>query len=175
MPTAFRTISEKTTAAVLAADVHEGERVVVVSADFAPAVYGVILLMELHRPLPRTWHIWSMAPLAHTLRRVSEREVELLVRDGRMVQSVFEQNFRNDSHPLRVGEQVQLDGARVTVTQVEEGMPTAITVELQAPLETYRFLWWDGEVLARFSLPEVGQTLELPRGDTMFERLLGAK
>jgi hypothetical protein len=116
-----------------------------------------------------------MAPLAHTLRRVSEREVELQVRDGRMVQSVFEQNFRNDSHPMHAGEQVQLEGARVTVKAVEDGMPTAITIVLEAPLETYRFLSWNGEAFDRFTLPEPGQTLELARGDTLFERLLGAK
>ena len=59
--------------------------------------------------------------------------------------------------------------------QVQGGMPTVIRVELEGPLETYRFLVWNGDTLARFTLPAVGETLELPRGDTMFERLLGAK
>lgn len=175
MPHAFHTIGERTTAAVLGAGIQAGERVVVVSSEFAPAVYGVPVLMEQHAPIPLTWHVWSMAPLAHTLRRVSEREVELEVRDGRMNDSVFEQNFRNETQPMHVGQRVRLHDSTVTVAQVEGGMPTAIRVELEAPLETYRFLVWNGDTLARFTLPAVGQTLELPRGDTMFERLLGAK
>ncbi|MFZ5438565.1 MAG: hypothetical protein ACOZQL_01085 [Myxococcota bacterium] len=175
MPQAFHAISERTVAAVKGAAVREGEHVVVVSSEFAAAIYGVPVMMEYGLAVPATWHIWSMAPLAHTLRRTGEREVELTVKDGRMIDSVFEQNFRNERHPMRVGQRVQLRGAAVTVLAVDRGLPTAIRVELEAPLETFHFLRWDGDGLARFELPPVGEALELARGDTIFERLLGAR
>lgn len=177
MPNTFRFIAEQTTAAVFAANVKEGERVVIVTtSDFAPAIYGVPVLLEEKRPIPRTWQVWSMAPLAHRLTRLTEREFTLTALGGQMAQSVFEQNFRGpNTRPLAVGDEVRLEGQVVRVTAVEEGAPTSIHIELLLPPEAFHFVkWTERGLLETMTLPNVGETMELPRGVTLFERdLLG--
>lgn len=179
VPTTFRFIAEQTTRGVLAAEVKQGERLIIVtSTDFAPAIYGVPVLVEQKQPLPRSWHVWSMAPLAHRLARVSEREFTLTALGGQMAQSVFEQNFRGpNTRPLSVGDEVRLEGQVIRVTAVEEGAPTSIHVELLLPPESFHFVkWTDRGLLETMTLPAVGETVELPRGQTLFERdLLGQR
>lgn len=178
MPGTLRFISGQTAATVEAVDAKAGERVVIVTtSEFAPVVYAPGAMTAFHRPLPRSWLVWSMAPLAHRLTRVGERELELSTVGGRMVQSVFEQNFRQTAtHPLAVGFTVEVDGQRLHVTEVEDGAPTAIRIELLEAPEAFRFVRWNGSVFEPFTLPAVGETVELPREATLFERdMLGRR
>ncbi|MDX2014037.1 MAG: hypothetical protein SFW67_27820 [Myxococcaceae bacterium] len=173
MPLAFRAVGERTTAAVSALGLGGGERVVVVSStEFAAAIYGVPVLLEQRRPEPTSWHVWSMAQKAIEVTRVTEREVELRVVDGVMLESVFEQNFRGPAHPVPDGYAVALDGQPVTVVETRDGFPVRVRIELQLPAEAFTFVWWNGDVLERLDLPEVGQRRVLPRSPTVFERLL---
>jgi len=179
MPGTFRFIAEQTTSAVLAADVKEGERTIIVTtSDFAPAIYGVPLLLEVKRPVPRSWQVWSMAPLAHRLTRLSEREFTLTALGGQMTQSIFEQNFRESTtRPLAVGDSAQLEGQVIRVTAVEGGAPTSIHIALLLPPEAFHFVkWTERGLLETMTLPNVGETLDIPRVDTLFERdLLGRR
>ncbi|MGV3624197.1 MAG: hypothetical protein ACO1OB_25490 [Archangium sp.] len=172
MPGTFKFVSGLTVASAKAVNAKAGERVVIVAtSEFAPLVYGPGAITELGMPLPRSWNVWSMAPLAHRLTRVGEREFELETVDGRMIQSVFEQNFRQTTtHPLQVGFSRRIDGQVISVTRVEDGAPTAIHIELLEAPEAFRFVAWDGSVLAPFTLPKVGETVDVARGDTSFER-----
>lgn len=173
----FKNMSELTFDAAKVVDAKPGERIVIVStSEFAPLFYGPGAMTELGRPLPRTWSAWSMAPLAHRLTRVSERDFELESVGGRMTESVFEQNFRQTTtDPLSVGFTARLDGQVITVTKVEAGAPTSIHIELTEPPEAFRFFRWNGDGLEPFVLPEVGQTVDVPRGDTSFERAMLGK
>lgn len=172
MPGTFKFVSKLTQDAAKAVNAKAGDRVVIVStSEFAPVVYGPGVLTELQLPLPRSWNVWSMAPLAHRLTRVSERGFDLETVDGRMIDSVFEQNFRQTTtHPLAVGFSRRIDGQVISVTEVRDGAPTAIHIELLDAPEAFRFVRWDGSIFAPFALPEVGQTVDLPRADTSFER-----
>lgn len=172
MPGTFRFISAQTAASVRAVAPKEGERIVIVTtSEFAPVVYGPGALAEFKQPLPRSWFVWSMAPLSHRLKRVSERAFELSTVDGRMVQSVFEQNFRETkTHPMAVGDTVKLDGQVVRVIEVNDGAPTAIRIELLEAPEAFRFVKWNGSIFEPLQLPAIGETMELPRADTLFER-----
>lgn len=172
MPGTFRFISGQTAAAVRAVSPKAGERIVIVTtSEFAPVVYGPGALAEFQQPLPRSWFVWSMAPLSHRLKRVSEREFELSTVEGRMVQSVFEQNFRETkTHPIAVGDTVKLDGQVVRVTAVDDGAPTSIRIELLEPPDAFRFVKWNGSIFEPLQLPAVGETVDLPRADTLFER-----
>lgn len=172
MPGTFKFVSGLTQASVKAVNARAGERVIIVTtSEFAPIVYGPGAMTELGLPLPRSWNVWSMAPLAHRLTRLSEREFELSSVDGRMTQSVFEQNFRQTTtHPMEVGFTARIDGQIIRVTKVEDGAPTSIHIELLEAPEAFHFVRWDGSVLAPFELPKVGETVDVPRGDTSFER-----
>lgn len=178
LPGTFRFISSLTVATVKTVNAKAGERIVIVStSEFAPVVYGPGAMTELGLPLPRSWNVWSMAPLAHRLTRLSEREFELEAVGGRMTQSVFEQNFRQTTtHPMAVGFTARIDGQIIRVTKVEDGAPTSIHIELLDPPESFRFVRWDGSVFAPFELPKVGEMVDVPRGDTSFERdMMGKK
>jgi hypothetical protein len=173
LPVALSTISSRTVEAMTHLDPKANERIVVLSSsEFAPAIYGVPVLSELRRPHPASWHVWSMAPLPVEVRRTGERQVELEVIGGRMIDSVFEQNFRSDSFPIAVGHKVVIDGETVTVLAVDGVKPTKIRVDLDFDVNDSAFVWWDGETLSRVRLPEVGQSRRFPRAQTVFERLV---
>lgn len=113
-----------------------------------------------------------MAPLAVDVRRTAERQVELEVLGGRMIDSMFEENFRGAGFPLVAGDRVPLEQATVTVLAVDGGKPTKLRVDLALPVSEYSFVWWNGDVLERLTLPDAGQTLHLAKAQTMFERLV---
>jgi hypothetical protein len=176
MPVAFHTVSTRTTAAVMALGLRGGERVVVVSStEFAPAIYGVPVLLEQRQPQPVSWQVWSMAQRSIEVSRVAERRVELRVVDGVMLESVFEQNFRSPANPVPQGTTVALEGQRVTVLETRDGWPLRLAVELERPADDFTFIWWNGDVLKRLDLPAVGERRVLPRTATVFERLLGVR
>lgn len=173
LPIALSTVAARTVDAVTHVDAKAGDRVVVLSSsEFAPAIYAMPVLVELRRPLPASWHVWSMAPLPVEVRRTAERQLELEVIGGRMIDSVFEQNFRNESFPLAVGHHVVMDGAAITVLAVDDGKPTKVRVDLDFAPSGYVFIWWDGDAYSRVTVPEVGQSRRFPRTQTMLERLL---
>jgi hypothetical protein len=173
LPVAFHAVGTRTVAAVRALDLRPDERVVLVSStEFAAAVYGVPITFEEGLPSPKTWHIWSMAQHAVALHRTSERQVELSIVDGAMLDSVFEQNFRNPTAAVPVGLQVPLEGQRLTVLEVNEGRPVRVRVDSELPPEAFSFVWWNGAVLERLQLPVVGERRVLPRVPTIFEALL---
>lgn len=173
LPLAFDAIGGRARQAVRDLALSGGERVVVLSStEFVPAVYAVPLLAELQQALPRTWQVWSMAPLAVDVRRTGEQQLELEVVGGRMIDSMFEENFRGDGFPMSVGDRVQLEKAALTVLAVEGGKPTKVRADLELAPSDYTFVWWDGDTLARVTLPEPGQARRLPNAQTMFDRLL---
>lgn len=176
LPLGLRTVASRTMDAVRALHLTGRERVVVVSSsDFAPAVYGTVLCAELGLPPPTSWTVWSMAPLAVSLRRIGEGELELGVEGGRMADSVFEQNFRGEGYPMKVGDRVELGGQRLTVLSVDEGHPTSVRIELTRPVQDFTFVWWNGDTLERLELPPVGEGRVLPKTETILERFLAGR
>ncbi|MBL8938500.1 MAG: hypothetical protein JNM69_28290 [Archangium sp.] len=176
MPIGFTTVSTRALEAVKALDAKPTERFVVLSSsEFVPAIYTAPLMADLGLTMPRTWHVWSMAPLPVDVRRTGERQVELSVIGGRMIDSVFEENFRNDNFPIEAGQRVVIDATTVTVLTVEGGKPTSVRFDLDLPVEAFSFVWWDGDSLARVQLPAIGARLHFPRTQTMFERLMVGK
>jgi hypothetical protein len=176
MPLGLRSIASRSADAIRDLHLSGQERVVMVStSEFAPAVFGTALIDELRMPAPASWSIWSMAPLAVSLRRIAEGELELGVEGGRMVDSVFEQNFRGETYPMRIGDQVELVGQRLTVLSVDAGHATSVRIELTRPVGDFTFVWWNGDTLERLELPRVGEQRVLPRTDTILERVLRAR
>lgn len=173
MPVSFDVMSRVTSQAVLGLEVKPEERVVVLSStEFVTAIYGLLVLAEHRRPLPRTWQVVSMAPLATVVTRTGERAFELEVEQGAMIDSTFEENFRSDAFPFHVGDRVPLEAMEVTVLALEKGKPSRVRVALELEPEAFAFVWWNGDAMERVSLPAVGASRRFPRAQTMFERLL---
>lgn len=173
MPWSLAVVAERLEHAMRTLALVPGERVVVISStDFGPPVYGAAVNVELGLPLPAQWRVWSMAPLPVVVSRPSERVVELEVVGGRMIDTVFEENFRSERFPMRVGEEIALEGERYTVLAVDAGKPTRVRIELARDPETLTFVWWNGDTLERVRLPEVGASRRFPRPQQILERLL---
>lgn len=177
VPTVFRAWDRGVTRAVTAGERgFEHERVVVLSStDFAPVMYGTAVAALHGFALPMTWHVLSMVPSAVKVTRTDATHFALDVLEGRMVDSIFEENFRATRFPFAPNDTVQLDGLKVTVRGVDGGHPVSIEVELQRPTQDFTFIWFDGVRLARVTLPEPGHVLELPRAPLMAEVAMGAK
>ncbi|MEW5740388.1 MAG: hypothetical protein AB1938_15775 [Myxococcota bacterium] len=153
-------------------DSWAGRRVVIIDcSDFAVGVYTVPALATLGEPLPAAWNLLSPAMAAHRLTRVDERIFTLEIIDGRILDTVFEQNARADRFPLRVGDVVKLKYLTVTVLSTDQDKPNRIEVALHDSPEAYTFVRWNGETVERVELPPPGQSLELPRAQATMERL----
>jgi hypothetical protein len=151
-----------------------GRRVVVIdSSDLAIGMYTVPALATEGRPLPKSWYLLSAAMRAHRVTRLDDRRFTLEIHDGRILDTVFEQNARADRFPLKPGDVVTLQAMSVTVLSTDQDKPNAIEVALLEPPEAYTFMRWDGEQLALVELPAPGQALELPRAPAVMERILG--
>ncbi|MCA3015930.1 MAG: hypothetical protein INH41_26395 [Myxococcaceae bacterium] len=173
MSAAFAEVGARTTAAVRALEPRPGERFVVVSStEFATAIYAMPVIFEERLPAPASWHVWSMAQASVELWRTANRQVELRTIDGEMLESLFEQNFRNPSSPVPEGLTVALEGQRVTVLERRDGRPVRLRVDLERPAADFSFVWWNGERLERLELPAVGARRVLPRVPTILERVL---
>jgi hypothetical protein len=177
LPTVFRAWDRGVTTAMTDGERgFEHERVVVLSStDFAPAMYGTAVAALRGFGLPTTWHVLSMAPSAVTVTRIDATHFRLEVREGRMIDSIFEENFRGTRFPFAPADTVALEGLLVTVGRVEGGRPVSIDVELQRPIADFTFIWFDGVHFARVSLPEPGHVLELPRAPMIAEVVMGAR
>lgn len=136
-----------------------------VAPDPAASLYVPMVRAWHHKPVARVWTTFSFAPFAHRLTRVSADTFELEVVEGRMLETVFEQLMRSTAHPVPLGMTVALEGAEVTVLGLDQGLPNKLRVHFDEPPERggYTLVSWETGALTALKVPEVGQTLELPR------------
>jgi hypothetical protein len=109
------------------------------------------------------WCILSMARATHRIERIDSRTLVITIRPG-MLYGSFEGLFRSDDAPLRSGDSVELDDARVTVLSNNGNHPTSIQVRFHTSLEDPELrllVWMDGR-LAPLDLPHVGDSVEVP-------------
>lgn len=142
-----------------------GRVFVFLAPDPAAVLYPGMHRMLRGKPPPKAWISISFAAYAHRLTRVSEREVEVEVIDGRMMESVFEQLVRSTAYPIPLGHRVSLHGASVEVIGLDEGLPSRLRVTFDEVPERggFTFGQWEGERLVPFVLPAVGQSVVLPK------------
>jgi len=142
-----------------------GRVFVFLAPDPVAVLYPGMHRMLRGKPPPKAWISISFASYAHRLTRVSEREVEVEVIDGRMMESVFEQLVRSTRFPIPLGHPVPLNGASVEVIGLDQGLPNRLRVTFDEVPERGRFTFaqWEGERLVPFVLPVVGQSVVLPK------------
>ncbi|MBN1656354.1 MAG: hypothetical protein JXA30_21470 [Deltaproteobacteria bacterium] len=110
--------------------------------------------------VPRSCRILSAAPHAHDIERTGENELRYTVLAGVLLDSPMEQLYRVDKYPYALGDSVELDEFRVTITELQRGKPFRFRFTFKKPLESpsYLFLYSAGTGLRRFALPRVGET-----------------
>ena len=106
----------------------------------------------------------SLQPLM--VHRPDERTLVIRPQRG-FLSWAFERLFRNEQHPLRTGDRIELTGMTVEVLSLtDDTRPAEAAFRFTVPLEhaSLRWLWWkDGEYLP-FTPPAVGTTVELDPG-----------
>lgn len=132
--------------------------------DVAVGMYVPMVRLWAGKARPESWLCFSLAQYAHRLTRVDEGAFDLEVLDGRMGETVFEQITRAPEIAYAEGMEVTLNGAKVKVTQLDQGLPKKLHITLTEPLssETYTFVQWKDGKLQRLELPAVGASIELP-------------
>lgn len=77
----------------------------------------------------------------------------------------FNRVYRDDGHPMRSGEGLQLTGVQAIVAAVDaHGRPTEVRFRFARPLEDprYCFVAWNGRSYSRLPLPSAGGTVLVP-------------
>jgi hypothetical protein len=94
--------------------------------------------------------------------------------DGGFLSTSMQLMLRSPRHGLGRGEEVQLDGASVRVTELtDDGRPLEVVVHFERTLRDPSLVWmrWQHMGYAPFVLPDAGQTVVLPKaaiGDLLF-------
>jgi hypothetical protein len=117
-------------------------------------------------------HLRVLAP-ADGLLRVARTDRSTLVMkpQGGFFGLPFDNVFRNPSHPLRVGDCVNLTGMTVEInTLTEDGRPSEVSFRFSVPLEdsSLRWLRWEGEGYSPFTIPAIGESVVLPAAPPLF-------
>lgn len=142
-----------------------GRVFVFLAPDPSAVLYPGMLRSLRGKPPPKSWVSVSFAAYAHRLTRTSERDVEVEVIDGRMMESVFEQLVRSTAYPMALGHRVHLNGAFVEVIGLDQGLPNRLRVTFDEVPEGGGLTLgqWEGERLVPLVLPAVGQSVVLPK------------
>ncbi len=77
----------------------------------------------------------------------------------------FDRTFRDDDHPLKLGERIELTGLTIEITALtEDGRPAEAAFRFATTLEDPSFRWvqWKDGVYVPFAVPAVAQTIALP-------------
>jgi hypothetical protein len=114
-------------------------------------------------PLPRRVRILCSGWSPVSVRRTDASTLVIRPKRGYMP-SIADQLFRNEEHPLSLGERVELTGMTVEVTELTaDKRPAEATFRFTVPLEdpSLRWLQWKRGGFLPFTPPEVGQTVEI--------------
>mgnify|MGYP003407122157 CR=1 FL=1 len=155
---------------VLAADLDPQrvaeQRVFLLSAsEFTTTFFFSYIWAHEGRPLPRSFYPITTCPCAHYVTRTADNELLLRALGTSYLGSGEENMFHPPRRMWTEGESVQLDGLRVRAESVVDGLPTALRLTFERPLEdpSYAFLIAVPFGLVRPQLPAVGEQTLLAR------------
>jgi hypothetical protein len=133
----------------------------------APIAYGghlpILRAME-GRPVPRHTRVLAPSGAAVRLSRPDAHTLVVQPRGGYLSQ-IPDRIVRSRTHPMLLGQTVELTGLTIRVTRLTgDGRPAEVAFRFDVPLEDPSLLWlhWADGCFEPFALPEVGQTAELP-------------
>ena len=146
----------------------EQDLVIVDSPEFLLFVSGILsyrVLEGLSVPR-RTWAL-SAWPSALELEREDIQILRLTI-DGGAYAGPLGRLFRGPQRPFRVGETVELAAFEVEILEMIDDRPSVVRFRFDRPLEDPGLRWvhWQEGEYVPFTLPGIGQTLQLsaPRG-----------
>jgi hypothetical protein len=116
---------------------------------------------------PGAIRCWSVMSAAHSAQRITRDDVHTLTieaLDRPLLAGSFDQLFRAPERPFAVGDEVEQCGATYRVAAVRDGKPSKVVVHLRRSFDDPEIgvIAWGGDAFARFALPKVGDSVELP-------------
>jgi hypothetical protein len=138
--------------------------VIVVNApSTAHAMYMPVMRALDGKPVPRRMRVLAPAVPSVEVRRLDDRTLAIRPADG-YIGFAFDKLFRDERHPLNLGEQIQIAGMQVHITDLmEDGRPAEAQFRFDEPLEDSSFRWLqykNGEFVP-FTPPAVGKRIVL--------------
>jgi hypothetical protein len=116
-------------------------------------------------PVPRRMRCLSSGTGGMTIQRPDLNTLVIGVEGGYIGWS-FERLFRDERHPVRVGDSVALTGMTATVTAItDDGRPAEAAFRFAVPLEdaSLRWIWWHDGAFRTFVPPAVGESVVTAR------------
>ena len=134
-------------------------------SEFTTTFFFAYIWASVDRPLPRSYYPISTSPRAQNVERPKDNELLLRALGGYYLASGQEYMFRSPSRAWHEGEFTDLDGLRVTAEDVVNGLPGALRLTFDRPLEdpSYVFLISAPLGLMRFFPPPRGEQRLVPR------------
>ena len=167
--------SEKAAAATIPADPEiAGQDLVIVNApDYLIYVVHIPTLKYLAgQPYARRMRALAPTPVRLAVHRVDERALDIRM-DGGLFAGPLGGLFRDDQHPFRTGDRVELTGLTVTVLDAtSDGNVLEARFEFSVPLEDASLRWvrWDDGGYIPFRPPPVGRTVQLPAARSVVDQ-----
>jgi hypothetical protein len=126
-------------------------------------VAGYCLFHYEHEGMPAPRAVRTLAPgvLPVTVRRTDDRTLEVEPQAGYLI--LLDRLFRNEQHPLQLGENVRLARMTATVLAIEDGRPRNVAFRFETPLEDSSLRWLSfqaGEFIP-WTPPPVGEEVTL--------------
>ena len=120
---------------------------------------------EYGRPLPARMRILASGMTAHLeIARVDDHSLELQP-EGGFIALDIDKVFRGSTHPMQVGQWVELTDMTVEIlslTEDQRPLRTRFTFLLPLDDPSLLFLEWKNQGFARFALPAIGESVRLP-------------
>lgn len=154
----------------IAADGEPGNYVIIATPlDYLGGSLPVVRSAQ-GAPVPEHWRWLSAGDTPVEVERVSESALILRPEDG-FLKASWSQIFRRpQTHPMRVGDRVRLEGMEAEVLAAnEEGRPLAVRFTFDRPLEDPSLTWltWVKGRYVPYTLPEIGASNQTPGLDAM--------
>ena len=170
-PLLFGTLDARAREVIAASPLEEGDisevtQIAINPPDPVLAMYTDIIRRYLDRPRPKSWMFLTMSPCGYRMTRTDDRTLEIAWIDGEMMTTLPEQLVRSPLHPFVPGDVIALDAFDARILDVGKHGPTHVRYTFKEALESPKlaFYIWGSETFENYTLPKVGETVELKQG-----------
>src|SRR5262249_21534287 len=136
-------------------DIAHQELIFVSAPEFYSGYSLPYIQDAMGQPQPEKLRVLSVGAVAMRARRMDAHTLELTYENGLVADRAL-RLFRDDRHPMKVGDSIQLDGLRIVVRQVtSDGRPAVVTFTFGELLDSPKLRWvvWEKDRFMPFTPP----------------------
>jgi hypothetical protein len=136
-------------------DIPHQELIIVSAPEFYSGYSLPYIQDAAGKPQPQKLRTLSVGAVAIRARRVDAHTLELTYEGGLLADPAL-RLFRDDDHPTKPGDSIELDGLRIVVREVtSDGRPAVVTFAFAEPLDSPKLRWviWEKDEFVPFTPP----------------------